>query len=180
MGNKLECADFRCGAGTDTDVTERQLGRRATGMAGVSARCSYGVPVALLCPPIIIREDGKAEPFPTMYWLTCPYLREKIGALEGGEAFASIRRRINGNQGFRNEVLSFSEAYKAQRVEMFGQLSGHVRSMLSEKATADLLESGPGGAKRPENLKCLHICLANRLSGMSDPIGAVILDLLLE
>ncbi len=167
----LECADCRCTKGSDIEMARRQLGREPEGMTGVAARCSYGAPVVLVCSPIIIRGSGAAEPFPTLYWLSCPHLKERVGSLEGGPAFPMIRNMINEDASFREALTESSDAYKAKRRLLYEGLQSEVKAMIGGKATEDLLGAGPGGVKDPVNLKCLHIHLANYLAGMQDPVG---------
>lgn len=176
----LECADCRCAKGSDVEVAKRQLGREPEGMTGVAARCSYGAPAVLQCSPIIIRGSGAAEPFPTLYWLSCPHLKEKVGALEGGPAFPMIRALISEDASFREALIESSNDYKARRLALYEGLSCEVKAMIGSRATEDLLAAGPGGVKDPTNLKCLHIHLANYLAGMKDPVGSKAVDLLRE
>lgn len=173
----LECDSFICGSGTDAEVAVRQLGRRPDGMMEASARCSFGVPTALLCSPIVVREgrngekEGQAEPFPTLYWLTCPYLKERVGRLEGGQAFQDIRNMIAADKEFESKLKEAAQQYGRLRRKLYAGLTEEVRGLIGEKATKDLLESGPGGVKDHRNIKCLHIHLANFISGMKDPVG---------
>lgn len=177
MAGGMECDSYICGAGADAEVAERQLGRAPEGMLGTSARCSYGAPMALLCAPIVARVSkgtkraSKAEPFPTLYWLTCPYLKERVGRLEGGQAFLDIRRMIAEDNSFDSRLKAASEDYRGRRRRLYGELPIELRSAVSERATQDLLSSGPGGVKDYRNIKCLHIHLANFVSGMDDPVG---------
>ncbi len=175
----MECDSFICGKGTDAEVAERQLGRPPEGMLNTSARCSYGAPAALLCSPVVARgtkgagDSGKspAEPFPTLYWLTCPYLKERVGRLEGGQAFLDIRRMIAEDASFESRFKEASEDYKRLRRKLYGELPSELRASLGERAIRSLLSSGPGGVKDYRNIKCLHIHLANFISGMDDPVG---------
>ena len=177
MAKGLECDSFICGEGTDPEVAERQLGRAPEGMIEASARCSYGAPTALLCAPIVARKGKgssagrQGEPFPTLYWLTCPHLKERVGRLEGGQAFLDIRRRIAEDPAFDSRLKEASENYRKLREELYEKLPDELKASVKEKATADLLSSGPGGVKDYRNIKCLHIHLANFISGMDDPVG---------
>lgn len=177
MAREMECDSFICGKGTDSEVAERQLGRAPEGMIKASARCSYGAPVALLCSPIVARtgrkaeSESQAEPFPTLFWLTCPYLKERVGRLEGGQAFLDIRKRIAEDVGFESKLKEAAEEYGRIRRKLYEELPGELKGLISEQATKDLLNSGPGGVKDYRNIKCLHIHLANFISGMDDPAG---------
>lgn len=173
----LECDNFICGKGTDCEIVERQLERTPEGMVGASARCSFGAPTAVLCSPIIAREGRKgdgnmpAEPFPTLYWLTCPFLRERVGRLESGQAFMDIRKRIEEDSEFEEELRMAADEYRRLRKKLYEELPDELKGLIGERATKDLLVSGPGGVKNYRNIKCLHIHLANFISGMKDPIG---------
>ena len=174
---RFECEDRRCGTGSDVDVVTHQLGRLPEGMVCSSARCSYGLPTAIICSPVVMR-GGAAEPFPTMYWLTCPYLREKVGILEGGLHFKEIRERLKSEPGFARAVEAAAEAYRVKRLKLYEGLPEELRAGIGEAATKSLLTSGPGGIKSPVNIKCLHIYLASRLSGEEDPIGEAVEDII--
>lgn len=177
MTREMECDSCICGKGTDSEVAERQLGRAPEGMIKASARCSYGVPTALLCSPIVARpgrkakSESQAEPFPTLFWLTCPYMKERVGRLEGGQAFLDIRRRIAEDAVFETRLKQASDDYRRLRRKLYEDLPGELKASVGEKATQDLLASGPGGVKDYRNIKCLHIHLANFISGMDDPVG---------
>ena len=68
----LRCSSSRiCAA-------ERQLGRAPRSLVAVAARCPYGRPSVLVQAPY--SEAG--EPFPTLYWLSCPALVQAIGRFE--------------------------------------------------------------------------------------------------
>lgn len=172
---RLECDDQRCGRGDDEEVVGRQLGRAPEGMVRVSARCSYGLPTAIMCSPIVVR-SGAAEPFPTLYWLTCPYLRDKVGLLEGGRYFPEIRARLRMDEDFAGRVQDAAVSYRDKRRQLYDELPESIKNMISEAATKSLLESGPGGIKASGNIKCLHIYLANYISGEEDPIGEAAKD----
>jgi hypothetical protein len=63
---------------SDLVAAERQLGRAPRSLVGVAARCPFGRPSVLVQAPY--SEAG--EPFPTLYWLSCPALVEAIGRFE--------------------------------------------------------------------------------------------------
>jgi len=180
MEERLICPERRCPVGDDRKTARFQLGREPEGMLGVAARCAYGAPFVLLCSPVVIREGGKAEPFPTVYWLACPYLRDMIGNLEGGPAFTHIRGRIRRDGAFREGVLDSAANYRAKRASLYEDLPAEVKGMINKNATKSLLAAGPGGIKTFENIKCLHIYLANWLAGNVDPIGRTAAELIAD
>jgi hypothetical protein len=52
----------------DLDAVREQIGRDPTTPFTVVARCTGGHPLVIRNAPF----DAGGEPFPTMYWLTCP------------------------------------------------------------------------------------------------------------
>ena len=59
-------------------MIELQLGRPPRAVAGVAVRCPYGRPAVAEQHRYL--EDG--QPFPTLYYLTCPSAVARISALE--------------------------------------------------------------------------------------------------
>ncbi|MET1008883.1 MAG: DUF501 domain-containing protein, partial [Gaiellaceae bacterium] len=62
----------------DWTVVSWQLGRPARAFRRVEVRCPYGYPAVTEQAPF--GPDG--EPFPTTYYLTCPWLVAAIARLE--------------------------------------------------------------------------------------------------
>ena len=62
----------------DRSSVHRQLGREPRGMVAVAHRCACGEPDVVTTAPRL--PDG--EPFPTVYYLTCPRAAGAIGTLE--------------------------------------------------------------------------------------------------
>src|SRR5204862_524076 len=63
---------------TDEEIVERQLGRRPRAFRSVVVRCPFGRPAVTEQAPF--GEDG--SPFPTQYYVTCPFLVAAIARLE--------------------------------------------------------------------------------------------------
>jgi len=55
-------------------IVEYQLDRPPRGNWWPRVFCPYGFPMVIETEPFL--EDG--TPFPTLFWLTCPYLKEEI------------------------------------------------------------------------------------------------------
>src|SRR3954470_17196306 len=65
---------------SDRATVEAQLGRPPRAFRRVVVRCPSGHPTVTEQSPY----DKDGEPFPTMYWLTCPDLVAAISRLEAG------------------------------------------------------------------------------------------------
>jgi hypothetical protein len=63
---------------SDRAVVERQLGRPPRAFRRVVVRCPSGHPAVTEQAPF----DENGDPFPTMYWLTCPSLVAAVSRLE--------------------------------------------------------------------------------------------------
>jgi hypothetical protein len=125
----------------------------------VAARCSFKRPTVIASPS---RLDDNT-PFPTLFWLTCPHLAEKVAALESaGEAARWARRAAEEPQlaaGLRAADAAVREARAAE--------SG------GEDACAAV---GLAGQRDPLGVKCLHAHVAVTLVGIADPVGDGVLS----
>lgn len=133
----------------------RQLGRAPRGTWRVAVRCPHGRPAVIATSPEI--EDG--APFPTTFWLSCPYLVRAVHASESAGEGVAWERRVREDEALRSEVLRADVAYRAARSD--------------EGAGRDPCAStGVAGQSDPLAVKCLHARLAALLAGVPDPIGA--------
>jgi hypothetical protein len=105
-------------------------------------------------------EDG--SPFPTLYWLTCPWLREYVDGLESAGAVQDWAQRVRSDADLASALLAMDAEYRRLR---------------ASKAGGDdpLPAVGHAGQADPLATKCLHAHVANRCVGLEDPIGEEIL-----
>ncbi len=117
----------------------------------VAARCSFGYPQVLVCRP----ERSGGAPFPTLFWLVCPYLDRKCGELESLHKIGELEEIFKS----RNEEVSvWHDRYAA------------LRSAISE--TGRDIPTGVGGIDRneaPYAVKCLHLQVATWLGWHCHP-----------
>src|SRR5437879_730043 len=64
--------------GSDVVAVSEQLGREPTTRFSVVARCPDGHPLVIRNHPL----DANGDPFPTLYWLTCPDAVKAVSKLE--------------------------------------------------------------------------------------------------
>ncbi len=153
---------------TDRRIIERQLGRAPRGLRGIAVRCPHGYPQVIVVHPIV---DGK--PFPTMFWLTCPFLGKEIDRLEAGGTIGELEERIRTDSGLAARLLSAHRAYIEERLAL---LSGREREHLKERGMFDALAGrGIGGIADFSRIKCLHLHVAHALAE-ENPIGRIVLD----
>lgn len=134
----------------DARVVSWQLGRPARPFRRVATRCAYGFPAVTEQAPF--GDDG--EPFPTTYYLTCPWLVAGIARVEAG---AGVER--------------FSRA--AQEDARLGESLS--RADAEQRRLRPELPVGIAGTKRKENLKCLHAHAAFALARPGYELGERVL-----
>ena len=134
----------------DRAVVERQLGRAPRAFRRVAVRCPFGRPAVTEQAPY----DENGRPFPTTFWLTCPYL---VAAVSRLEASGGVER--------------WSERARSDR-ELASSLA---RATAEQRALRPELPVGIGGASRDGSLKCLHAHAAFALARPGYELGDRIL-----
>ncbi len=132
----------------------RQLGREPRGPWGVAERCTFGEPSVIVTAPRL--DDG--TPFPTLWWLTCPWLVERVSQLESEGGAADWAARLASDDALAEKLIAADSRYRAARAAV-GQ---------GEDPCAEV---GIGGQSDPLAPKCLHAHVAASLAGLDDPIG---------
>ena len=140
----------------DRSVIEVQIGRPMRAASEVVARCHLGLPVVVRVPPNL--DDG--TPFPTLYWLTCPLARTRIGRLEAAGGVKRMEAKADADPGFAARLEAAHRAYAAERDE------------LVENTDAPQPGGGVGGAAA--GVKCLHAHYAHTAAGGGNPVGEVV------
>jgi len=132
-------------------VISAQLGRPARGQPAVVHRCGFGLPTVARVQPRL--EDD--TPFPTVFWLTCPVLRSRVGRLEADHAMVGLNARLEDEPEFAAAYAAASERYVAFRDALGGPLPGD-----------------PSAGGMPGYIKCLHVHAGHHLATGDNPVGA--------
>lgn len=140
----------------DREVIQVQIGRRLRADSDVVSRCHLGLPVVIRVPPIL--EDG--TPFPTLYWLTCPLARTRIGRLEGAGGVKRMEAKAESDSEFGNDLAAAHAEYASER------------DRLVAEGTDPAPSGGVGGTT--EGVKCLHAHYAHTRAGGENPVGALV------
>jgi uncharacterized protein len=131
---------------SDAEIVERQLGRRPRAFVRVAVRCPFGQPAVTEQAPI--DEDGR--PFPTQFYVTCPFLVAAISRLEAAGG-----------------VVRWSRA--AQEDEVLARSLAHAQA--EQRRLRPELDAGIGGSTRSGSLKCLHAHAAFALARPGYELG---------
>lgn len=155
-------------SGSEAPATEQearlvasQIGRVPREPWRVAVRCQWGRPSVIASPSTLA--DG--TPFPTLYWLTCPWLIQSAGALESEGLLAEWTDRAASDPHLTAHLGEAHAALREHRAEESG----------GEDACADV---GIAGQRDASRVKCLHAHVALALVGIDDPVGEETLALL--
>jgi exopolyphosphatase/guanosine-5'-triphosphate,3'-diphosphate pyrophosphatase len=127
-----------------------QLGREDLIPFTVVARCGPG-------HPLVIKNrltDAAGNPFPTLYWLTCPDVAKAVSRLESEGWIKLLGDEAEVNPDLRTRLRRAHEEYARER----GRLHPGAEAW-----------GGVGGTA--QGLKCLHAHYAYHLAGGDDPMG---------
>jgi hypothetical protein len=133
----------------DRAIVEAQIGRTPRAMAGVGARCVFGLPAVTKQAPT----DDSGRPFPTAFYLTCPHLVKRIDRLEAGGGV----RRYEQAMVDEPELRAATDAANARHRELDGRGANIAASSTLE------------------HLKCLHAHAAFELAAGDHPLGQRVL-----
>lgn len=138
----------------DAAVVAWQLGRAPRGTWRVASRCSFGYPTCIITAPLI--EGG--EPFPTLYYLTCPHLVAEVSHLESAGFLEALRTMIAADESLASRLLDADDLYRKARAREAGGVD-------------PTPQVGIAGQRDPLAIKCLHAHVAAHVAGIADPIG---------
>lgn len=152
----------------DKRIIASQLGRRPRGAVAIAKRCTYGFPQVVTVHPLL---DGK--PFPTLYWLTCPFLFRAIASLEADGMIRRLEDEVRNDPNLAECLVRAHRSYIEQR----GRLLSHDDlAYLEEKGMLPaVMERGIGGIADFTRIKCLHLHVAHALMA-ENPIGKIVLQ----
>lgn len=140
--------------GETAALVARQLGRPPRDPWRVQARCAYGRPAVIASPPML----AGGSRFPTLYWLTCPWLIETVGALESAGAADVWAQRVSSEADLAAALLEADVALRDARASESGGVD-------------ECGDVGLAGQHDPFGVKCVHAHVALVLAGIADPIG---------
>jgi hypothetical protein len=117
-------------------------------------------------PMIKVKKQKQTKiPFPTLYYLTDPYLTSKVSSLEANHYMKIMEDILNQNKNISNDYRIAHQHYLKDRNKI--------------KYVEHLRDFSAGGM--PNRVKCLHALLAHSLSTKKgiNPIGDLTKNLLI-
>ena len=85
---------------SDVETVRQQLGREPTTAFQVIVRCPTGHPLVIRDDPL----DEHGEPFPTMFWLTCPDAVRAVSRMEATGEIGRMNDRYDEDPLFHDAV----------------------------------------------------------------------------
>ncbi len=142
------------------DLVKKQLRREPKCHFEVVKLCLNGFPQVIKNYPLI-KDRRHIRIFPTLYWLTCPYLVKEISRLESEGYIEVFEKAIDRDQKLK-------ESYRYQHLSYIGLRWRYLtpkdrRLTRGTGLTENLTQRGIGGLKDFSHLKCLHMHYAHYL-----------------
>lgn len=146
MAAEHSCSD------SDIDVIRGQIGREHIFASGILDRCAYGYPRIILLDPDAGGGEWNYEAVSNVFWLTCPYLNERIHGLEQ----AGYIERIGD---FIRKDISVAMKMESAQAHMYFFRKRVCNAAAGATVPAEIrrvMDAGVGGARDTSSLKCLH------------------------
>jgi len=125
----------------------------------------------VVCDPL-----RKGFPFPTTFWLTCPYLAQRANSLESAAGVPELGERLG--RGSEEEWILFNREHALVRVFLLGP--SMAKSLRKDNPTVweSLTGTGVGGIrmKGTFSVKCLHLQTASMIGLGWHPAGDWLLE----
>ena len=152
----------------DRVIVERQMDKHVFDsrlVLGVSCRCRWGYPQTIACRPLY-----KQRPFPTLFWLTCPYLSHLCGTIESCGGVHDMEEYLAKREKSYND---YNRSYALMRLSLLSIAEKRVLRRYMPKLWHVLIRTGIGGIAMSEKptVKCLHLQTAAYLSLPGHPGG---------
>ena len=143
------------GAGEPLDsLLERQLGRRPRGSVAIALTCPWGAPAVIETAPYL--EDG--TPFPTAFYLTCPFAVDSVSRVEAGGGVRAFRDRVTCDEEFADALARLEAWYQVRRRRAAQPPPGAAYD------EGRVLDRGIGGPESAQQASCLHAYVAALLA----------------
>lgn len=143
----------------DEHAVRWQIGRPPRQPWRVFVRCRHGYPQVIATPSRL----ASGEPFPTLYYLTCPFVSDAVSQMESAGEIEAWAARLAADETLAAWMWKADAEYREARA--------------AESGGIDACEGvGIAGQRDPLGTKCLHAHAASALAGIDDPVGGAVLD----
>ena len=114
-------------------------------------RCKFGKVQVLVCRPFSL----KMRPFPTTFWLVCPYLTHRAGELESLGGVHELEKAVTDLREWRR----FNLLHQTIRLSLMDSFSLNAVRKFRPGVFRSVMRSGIWGIRLGESIsmKCLHL-----------------------
>ncbi|NLS44908.1 MAG: DUF501 domain-containing protein [Firmicutes bacterium] len=159
----------------DEEIIRVQLGREPRGLIKVATRCPLGMPETIITCPVVPARPGldvPFEPFPTVFWLTCPGAIKAVSRLEDDGWIAKLEADLREDPEFRKRYEEAGESYAEFRRKLLtdDQLNW-IKTQHPSWCDVICKSWVAGVPKGSGRLKCLHAHYADYLVRAVNPVG---------
>jgi len=156
----------------DHKTIELQLDRKIDNFLKTALYCPFGFPAVITVKPFANNTAA-----PTIYWLSCPYLNYEVGRLEAeSDLISELGKKLKTDMEFKVLMEAAHQRYAEKRKKLLSAAELQKAREVSEDLYRMLVESGVGGIREKEGIKCLHTHLADFLVEKSNPAGEVVFN----
>lgn len=154
----------------DHKIIELQLVREIDNFLKTALYCPFGFPAVITVKPFFNNTAA-----PTIYWLSCPYLNYEVDRLEAeSDLISELGNKLKLDPEFKAVMEAAHQRYAEKRKQLLTAEELQKAREVSEDLYRMLIESGVGGIREKEGIKCLHTHLADFLVGKSNPVGKIV------
>ncbi|MDI7247284.1 MAG: DUF501 domain-containing protein [Bacillota bacterium] len=128
------------------------------------------------------RQEG-IEPFPTVFWLTCPGAVRAVSELEAQGYVRTLQDRLAGDPRAMKAYLDAARSYAGFRMSLLPAEEAAQLAIERPGHYEVVAESGVGGVlgqPGEAGIKCLHAHYADYLARGTNPVGRWVRELLVE
>ncbi len=150
----------------ELNIVKGQLDNSADNVIKVIKYCPTNYPMIILVHPFY-----NQKPFPTIYWLSCPVIKEKIFELEDTGYIKELKQKKNQVDEFKNELNNAHGRYSWTRIKLLSENDLENAKKISEDLYKMLIKSGVAGIREKEGIKCLHGHYADYIVSGNNPVG---------
>lgn len=119
------------------EILAAQLGRKPSAVVAVARRCFCNKPQVIVNDPLPKGKDGLLTPFPTLFWLTCPYLVKSVDRLEAAGWIARLREEMLSHETSSDETVSGATSSDTTASETASSEATAFEEMDSEETSSE-------------------------------------------
>ena len=122
-------------------------------------KCRFNHPQIIICKPV----GSGFRPFPTSFWLMCPYLIKLAGKIESEGGVKELEKFLIENK-LENQWREYNFFHQLIRLKLMNKNQAKFMRKFHGKIFKTLIRGGVGGIRYNSenvNIKCLHLQTAS-------------------